>query len=79
MPEKCGPGVWRSGWFGTLQFRPNDKNYNDMNSGPDPIKILQRKVYASPFLSILIGWKMWEANQNAWKIEERKIYPVKSL
>ena len=36
-------------------------------AGIDPIKILKRKIYATLFLSILIGWKMAAANQNAWK------------
>ena len=34
-----------------------------MYSNIDPTKILQLRY----FLSILIGWKMWVANQNAWK------------
>ena len=39
----------------------------NMSPGINPIKILQRKINATLFLSILIGWKMWVANQNAWK------------
>ena len=37
------------------------------HTGIDPIKFLQSKFYATLFSSILIGWKMWVANQNAWK------------
>ena len=38
-----------------------------MSPGIDPIKNLQRKFYATLFLSILIGWKYLVSNQNAWK------------
>ena len=36
--------------------------------GQEPIKHLKHKFYATLFLSILIGLKIWVANQNVWKI-----------
>ena len=37
----------------------------DMTSGTDLIKILQRKFYATQFLSILIGYSNLSTNQGA--------------
>ena len=61
--------IWRFSYFQNkldkhFQYSISN-NYLHGSRGLDPNKKLNRKIMLCLFLSFLIGWKIWAANQNA--------------